>query len=125
MDTETQYKKDKIKREGADLDKQMASEVSDATKKAENVMEKRNALLAKAFQENPTYLNFMRNFLRAGWVWGDKNQLDFWEVGLDPTESSLTVNGKNAILSFRHSTKNPNPLTGERRTEGGLIVKGV
>ena len=125
MDKETRYKKDKIQRETADLDKEMAFDAADTKKKADLAVERMNWELVKAFQNNSTFLNFMLQYFQAFYVWGNKNQLDFWQVGADSTKSTISRNGKIVTLTACFTQKNPNPITGEKMSDNGVIIPGV
>lgn len=124
MDKETRYKRDKVQRETADLDKEIAFDAADTKKKADKAVERMNWELVKAFQNNHTFLNFMLQYFRAFYVWGNKNKLDFWQVGADPKESTISRNGKLVTLTPCFTQKNPNPMTGEKMTDGGVILPG-
>lgn len=124
MNKDEQYKKDKVTREVKDLDKEISFDVADAGKKSEKAVEERNARMASAFARNPTFLHFMINFMRAFWLWGEKNQIEFWEVGYDPSKSGMSINGKHISFEASYTNKNPNPVTGERKTDSGLILPG-
>lgn len=124
MDKDTRYKKDRAKREVADLDKEIAYDVADAQKKANEAVERRNYETACAFRDNPTYRNFLLQFMRAFWVWGEKNGLEFWQVGVDPKKTFMARNGKFVQLEACFTEKNPDPRSGERKTDAGLILPG-
>lgn len=126
MNKEQLYKQDKIKREVADLDKEIAFDLNKNQENANKAVERRNAEVADAFAHNNTFLHFMKNFLRAFWMWGDKNELQFWEVGIDKSKSWMTRDGKLIVLEPCYTQKNPNPETGETVTNSGIVMpKGI
>jgi len=114
--------KEKIVIESKDIDQSAASANRTTAKMIENVNEKQNFNLMKAIQENETYLEFFETFLKVCVQWGIENNLEFWEVGINDKESFLTADGRHIVLTPCRTTKNPNPKTGERQTESGIVL---
>ncbi len=122
MNKDQLYRQDKIKREVADLDKEIAFDVAEAGRQVAKAVARRNAEVADAFLHNDTYLNFMKNFMRAFWLWGDKNGLEFWEVGVDKAKSWMSRDGKLIVMEACYTQKNPNPKTGETVSNSGIVM---
>ena len=123
-DTQAKFNKDEAHRVNADVDKDLAADQTAKEKMLAEIAERLNAEIMDMVLYNDTFMAFIGSYLAAAFDFGDRNGLDFWHVGIDGSKSWYAHDGKTIMVDFCYTERNRNPLTGETKTAGGLIVPG-
>ena len=118
------YEADESKRVTTDVDIDMNLDAVKRKAMLDKINEKVQWEIMKMMEGNDTCLHFMRSFYRYCFEWAEQNGLQFWEVGLDDKESFLSHDGKTIMVKPVYTANNPNPMTGEKKTQSGLIIPG-
>ena len=120
--TQAQYNQDKAKDINADVDKNQAQDELEQEKMLAKIAERMNHELMDMILENKSCMDFIRNYLKAAWDFADRNGLEWWEVGIDGSQSWFHHDGKTVMFKFCRVAKSVNPITGEEKTQSGIVL---
>ncbi len=123
-ETQKEFDQDNAARVNDDVDKDLSKDQTAREKMLADIAERMNSEIMDMITTNDTFINFIGNYLKAAFDWGDKNDIEFWNVGLDGSKSFYSHDGKTVMMKFCRTERNPNPMTGEKKTPGGIILPG-
>ena len=123
--THENYKKDEAAQVNADVDKDLAGNKRTQEEMLKEITDRMNHEIMDMVQHNDSFMRFIHVYLKSFFEWGADNHLEFWEVGIDGSQSWFSHDGKTIMMKPCHTERNPNPLTGEKKQGGIILPKGM
>ena len=122
--TQATFNRDEAVRVNADVDKDLAHDQTEREKMLAEITERLNNEIMDMVLYNDTFMAFIGSYLQAAFDFGDRNGLNFWNVGIDGSKSWYAHDGKTIMVDFCYTERNKNPINGEVKTPGGIILPG-
>ncbi len=120
--TQAQFNQDKAKDINADVDRDQAKDDLEKKEMLADIADRMNHELMDMILTNKSCTEFIQNYLKAAWDFADRNGLEWWEVGIDGSQSWFHHDGKTIMFKFCRQAKSTNPITGEQKTGSGILL---